>query len=237
MAAGAGESDGIATLHGRYSEPEFITVEGGRYHEYMEQSTRTPALPPLPPAPGGQTHPSVELANSAVVVPGAEPVDSLATPAEATRWLAEHDLAPAGVELQQYCSALLMDLRHHVRGLFGAVVDGTEPPAVALRAVNDALVRTPTAALLGWDPQAGWQRVAPHPTTQIVEHALASLAVDVAELVTGPEADRLAACEAAPCNRFFVRTHARRRWCSTRCGDRVRAARAYARRSGAPTPA
>ncbi|MDN5704722.1 MAG: hypothetical protein L0K41_03970 [Yaniella sp.] len=27
-----------------------------------------------------------------------------------------------------------------------------------------------------------------------------------------------------------MRTHARRRWCSTRCGDRVRAARAYARK-------
>ncbi|GAA1128715.1 CGNR zinc finger domain-containing protein [Citricoccus alkalitolerans] len=202
----------------------------------MEQSTRNAVLPPLPPAPGGEFHPSLELANSAVIVPGAEPVDLLATPAEATRWLVDHDLAPADVELQHYCSTLLMDLRQHVRGLFKAAVDRAEPPVASLRAVNDALLRTPTAALLGWDPQGGWQRVAPHPTTQIVEHALASLAVDVAELVTDSEADRLAACEAAPCNRFFVRTHARRRWCSTRCGDRVRAARAYARRSGAPTP-
>ncbi|MHC5560905.1 CGNR zinc finger domain-containing protein (plasmid) [Kocuria sp. U4B] len=27
-----------------------------------------------------------------------------------------------------------------------------------------------------------------------------------------------------------MRTHGRRQWCSTRCGDRVRAARAYARK-------
>ncbi|WP_404798560.1 CGNR zinc finger domain-containing protein [Streptomyces pristinaespiralis] len=31
-----------------------------------------------------------------------------------------------------------------------------------------------------------------------------------------------------------MRTHGRRHWCSTRCGDRARAARAYARRSRAP---
>ncbi|MFC4716815.1 CGNR zinc finger domain-containing protein [Glutamicibacter sp. BW77] len=28
----------------------------------------------------------------------------------------------------------------------------------------------------------------------------------------------------------FRGTHGRRQWCSTRCGDRVRAARAYARK-------
>ncbi|WP_309816129.1 CGNR zinc finger domain-containing protein [Pseudarthrobacter sulfonivorans] len=33
-------------------------------------------------------------------------------------------------------------------------------------------------------------------------------------------------CEAESCGRFFLRTHARRQWSSTRCGDRVRAARA-----------
>ncbi|GAB2883292.1 hypothetical protein GCM10022245_18400 [Streptomyces mayteni] len=43
-------------------------------------------------------------------------------------------------------------------------------------------------------------------------------------------ADLLAACGSAPCDRFLLRTHGRRHWCSTRCGDRARAARAYARR-------
>ncbi|MDN5936022.1 MAG: CGNR zinc finger domain-containing protein [Nitrosospira sp.] len=30
--------------------------------------------------------------------------------------------------------------------------------------------------------------------------------------------------------RFLLKTHGRRQWCSTRCGDRVRAARSYARK-------
>ena len=44
------------------------------------------------------------------------------------------------------------------------------------------------------------------------------------------QADPVAQCEATSCDRFLLRTHARRCWCSTRCGDRVRAARAYARK-------
>jgi predicted RNA-binding Zn ribbon-like protein len=33
--------------------------------------------------------------------------------------------------------------------------------------------------------------------------------------------------------RLLLRDHNRRRWCSTACGDRVRAARYYARHKGA----
>ncbi|MFI6014956.1 CGNR zinc finger domain-containing protein [Streptomyces sp. NPDC051243] len=43
-----------------------------------------------------------------------------------------------------------------------------------------------------------------------------------------PNASRRAA--PPPCNRYLFR-HGRRHWCSTRCGDRARAARAYARRT------
>lgn len=60
-----------------------------------------------------------------------------------------------------------------------------------------------------------------------VDHALATLAAD-ADLLTCPDADRR--LRPHPCNRYLLR-HGRRHWCSTRCGDRARAARAYARRS------
>ncbi|MFD5231251.1 CGNR zinc finger domain-containing protein [Streptomyces qaidamensis] len=39
----------------------------------------------------------------------------------------------------------------------------------------------------------------------------------------------MTACASPPCNRFLLK-RGRRRWCSTRCGDRARADRAYARR-------
>ncbi|TVT38825.1 hypothetical protein FNH05_24105, partial [Amycolatopsis rhizosphaerae] len=69
----------------------------------------------------------------------------------------------------------------------------------------------------------------PHPVTAIVDHALATLAADAADLLTSPDGDRLTACGSAPCNRYLLR-RGRRHWCSTRCGDRARAARAYTRR-------
>lgn len=64
----------------------------------------------------------------------------------------------------------------------------------------------------------------------VVNHALATLAAEAANLLAGPDADRFAACDPAPCDRFLARTHDRRQWCSTRCRDRVRATRGRTRR-------
>lgn len=174
---------------------------------------------------------SLELANSAVQVPTRGVVELLDTPAAATRWLVERGLAPEGAELQAYCAGLLTDLRGQVRTLFDAAVRATPPPEQALAEVNRALTLTPTAQLLGWNPAEGFHRVASHPTTRLVEHALVTIAADAVSLVTGSEATQLATCGAEPCNRYMLRTHARRHWCSKRCGDRVRAARSYARRT------
>ncbi|MFC8522304.1 CGNR zinc finger domain-containing protein [Pseudarthrobacter sp. NPDC057230] len=37
-------------------------------------------------------------------------------------------------------------------------------------------------------------------------------------------------CASNPCDRFLLRTHSRRQWCSERCGARQRASRAYVRK-------
>jgi predicted RNA-binding Zn ribbon-like protein len=42
----------------------------------------------------------------------------------------------------------------------------------------------------------------------------------------------LRVCPAPGCGLFFVQHHQRRRWCSTECGNRVRAARYYRRHRG-----
>jgi predicted RNA-binding Zn ribbon-like protein len=111
-------------------------------------------------------------------------------------------------------------------------VDGATPPEESLRAVNEALAAVPTAPLLAWDGAQGLRRIQAHPPDQAVNHGLATLAADAAGPLTGPDAGILAACGSAPCDRFLLRTHGRRHWCSTRCGDRARAACAYARRNG-----
>ncbi|MDT0611036.1 ABATE domain-containing protein [Streptomyces lancefieldiae] len=187
----------------------------------------------LPPAPGSERYRCLDFADTAAALPAGQSYDLLAAPESAMRWLAARDLTTPGVQLYEVCAQRMRTLRAHVRALFAARVDNAVPPEASLRAVNEALTAVPTAPLLAWDGAQGLRRVQAHPTDQAVNHALATLAADAADLLTGPDAGLLAACGSAPCDRFLLRTHGRRHWCSTRCGDRARAARAYARRSGA----
>ncbi|MER6559584.1 ABATE domain-containing protein [Streptomyces sp. NPDC001027] len=186
--------------------------------------------PAAPPAPGEEQYPALALVNSTVALTGGRFADRLGTPAGADRWLAEHGLAPADAGLQESCSGRLRSLREQVRALLAARVAALPAPPAALSAVNDALTRAPAAPLLRWDEDGGFSRATPHPTDRILDHALAALAADAADLLTGADAARLTACGSAPCTRYLLR-HGRRHWCSTRCGDRARAARAYARRT------
>ncbi|MFF5788444.1 ABATE domain-containing protein [Streptomyces sp. NPDC012693] len=187
----------------------------------------------LPPAPGADRYRSLDFADTAATLPAGQSYDLLAAPESAMRWLAAHDLTAPDVQLYEMCAQRMRTLRGHIRALFAARVNTTTPPEESLHAVNKALTAVPTAPLLAWDGAQGLRRVQAHPTDQAVNHALATLAADAADLLTSPDADILAACGSAPCDRFLLRTHGRRHWCSTRCGDRVRAARAYARRNGA----
>ncbi|MFC6063076.1 CGNR zinc finger domain-containing protein [Streptomyces ochraceiscleroticus] len=186
--------------------------------------------PALPPAQGEEEHLSLALANSAIAMPGGHTVDRLGTPAQTNHWLTQRGLAPVDAGMLDMCAAQLRSLREQIRSLFAARAAGLPALPAAVAAINDAMTRVPTAPLLQWDDKNGPYRATPHPTTAIVDHALATLAADAADLLTGPDAERLTACGSPPCNRYLLR-HGRRHWCSTRCGDRARAARAYARRT------
>ncbi|MFE6779073.1 CGNR zinc finger domain-containing protein [Streptomyces sp. NPDC057702] len=187
------------------------------------------ALAP-PSAPGAEQYPSLDFANSAIALPGGHFLDLIGTPATAGQWLTERGLAPDDPGLQEMCAAQLRTLREQIRALIASKLGGHPAPVSALHAINEALTRAPAATLLYWDADRGLHRAGAHPTTQVVEHALATLAADAADLLTGAAAERLTACGSPPCTRYLLR-HGRRHWCSTRCGDRARAARAYARRT------
>jgi predicted RNA-binding Zn ribbon-like protein len=186
----------------------------------------------LPAAPGAEDYVALDFVNSAIALPGGNFVDCLGTPEATNRWLTEHGLAPADAGVQEMCTAQLRSLREHLRSLFAARVARLPALPAALSAVNDALGKAPSASLLYWDEKSGPYRSAPCPTNEILDRALAVLAADAADLLTGPDADRLTGCGSTPCNRYLLR-HGRRHWCSVRCGDRARAARAYARRARA----
>ena len=181
-------------------------------------------------APGAEEHPSLALVNSANELPGGKRYDELDGPDDATTWLRAHDLIASDTELHEHCRGRLAALRSDLRDLFTAHTTGGVPTTAAVQALNRALTCAPGALLLQFDPESGFTRRASHPVTQVVEHVMAVIADDAASLLSGDQASVLASCEADGCQRFFLRTHARRQWCSTRCGDRVRAARAYARK-------
>ncbi|MFK4085508.1 CGNR zinc finger domain-containing protein [Kribbella sp. NPDC020789] len=185
---------------------------------------------PLPQAPGADEHLALDFVGTAIALPGNQYVDLLGSPEETGRWLADRKLADQGTKVEEMCASQLRALREHLRSLFAARVDGLPALPAAVSAVNDALTRVPTAALLRWDARSGPYREAVCPPNLTLDRALATIAASAADLLTSPAADALALCSSPPCNRYFLR-QGRRQWCSTRCGDRVRAARAYARRS------
>ncbi|MEU1545765.1 ABATE domain-containing protein [Nocardia sp. NPDC005745] len=196
----------------------------------MEEDVREISTggPALPSAPGAEQYLALDFADSAYALPGGHFIDLLGTPASTNRWLAERGLAPADAGVQEMCATQLRVLREHIRALFAARVARRPALPAALAAVNDALSRTPTAPLLKWDETNGPYRAAVCPPDEILDRALATLAADAADLLTSSDAEFLTTCDSTPCNRYLIR-HGRRHWCSTRCGDRARAARAYAR--------
>lgn len=185
---------------------------------------------PLPPSPGTREHCSIDLVNSERQLPGAKAHDALTTPEETTAWLIARGLVGEGASLQSYCQSRLVGLRSDLREAFAAHITGSPVDARVLDGINSALVAAPNTSLLHHATGEGFFRSLEHPATRLIEHAMSVIADDAASLLVGDEAHLLAQCEADTCSRFLLKTHGRRQWCSVRCGDRVRAARSYARK-------
>lgn len=181
-------------------------------------------------APGAAEHLCLALVNS-VSTSRSGVRDDLETPEGAKAWLRARDLVSPDIEIYEYCQKRIISLREDLRELLTAHTDGDTPSPEAVEGLNRALTSAPGAQLLRFDPATGFSRSTDHPVTRAVEYAMALIAEDAAALLTGNEAPMLASCGAEGCLWFYLRTHARRQWCSTRCGDRVRAARSYARRN------
>jgi predicted RNA-binding Zn ribbon-like protein len=198
--------------------------------------------------PGERDHPSLALVNSRHNS-RTGPVDHLAGPEDLGEWLAWRSLvaregAPGNAERAASPGraagtpsaatptdadlAAAHALRDAVRELLMAAIEGRAPAASAVAAVNDASALAPAADQLRWDDEGPVRRRSAPGATD-VQRALAALAEDAIGLVCGERRGDLIACEAPGCVRLLLKDHPRRHWCSTRCGDRVRAARHYRR--------
>lgn len=158
-----------------------------------------------------------------------QPADLLADPARAAGWLAERGLLPRGTAVSGPDTARLVALRESVRGLFAARAGQRVPAVDDVASLNAALAAAPVVPELTWDeagPHRGEHALAADGPFTV---AIARLARDALRVLTDPAGPEPAPCGAHGCVRWFLRTHAARQWCSDRCGDRVRAARHYAR--------
>jgi predicted RNA-binding Zn ribbon-like protein len=178
-------------------------------------------------APGEAARPALALVNSRRN-DGDGPVDDLATPAGLSAWLEERGLAPS-TPVDDAALGAVRELRGAVRELLDARIAGRAPDQAAVETVNTAAAAAPTARRLTWT-DAGTPREERNCLgAEGVALARALLATDAIDLVTGSAHADLLACAAPGCLRLLLRDHPRRRWCSTRCGDRVRASRYYHR--------
>jgi predicted RNA-binding Zn ribbon-like protein len=151
-------------------------------------------------------------------------IERLAAPRDLSRWIAE-----AGIAAAPRASRQLLDdareLREAIRRLLGCARGDGRPSASDLRLVNE-WARSPVAA-----PQIGRDfarvSVGPDPVTG----ALAHIARESVEFVTGPELARVRTC--AGCTLLFIDRSrpGTRRWCSMeRCGNRNKTAHYRQRR-------
>jgi predicted RNA-binding Zn ribbon-like protein len=168
--------------------------------------------------------------------------DDLTTPAALHDWLVAIDhryAADAIGEPRPHDLAEAKLLRDSLRRLAAFCADDPRPAAQspvdsvddALAVVNRAVTHLPHAQLVIWDGRLHRGRTAPTSPTRV---AMAGLARDSIDMLTGRGASKLRACQAPGCVLYFVRSNPRREWCSEICGNRARAARHYRRiRAGA----
>ncbi|NEB82528.1 hypothetical protein G3I40_46065 [Streptomyces sp. SID14478] len=180
------------------------------------------------PVPGQDEYVSLTLVNTRFTLSHG-PVDLLEDAESAHLWLVRHELLPDRATLTGRQASRLLALRACLRTLFEARESGTPPPGESLDVFNSALAAAPSTPRLAW-PADGPHRADEPDAGNPAAAALFLLAQDAADLLTGAEAALLAECAAQGCDRWFLRAHAARRWCTTKCGNRVRAARHYAAR-------
>ncbi|MEU6355843.1 ABATE domain-containing protein [Streptomyces sp. NPDC047072] len=182
------------------------------------------------PVPGEDQYVSLALVNTRYTLSHGA-VDLLDDTESAHLWLVRHELLPDRVPLNGRQFGRLLGLREAARALFTAYDRGGAPSADDLAILNSALAAAPSTPRLAWTAEGPHRADEPDGANPAAA-ALSLLAEDATDLLTGPEAAQLTECAAQGCARWFLRSHGARRWCTTKCGNRVRAARAYAAKRG-----
>ncbi|GAA2206754.1 CGNR zinc finger domain-containing protein [Nonomuraea monospora] len=176
--------------------------------------------------------PPIELGNTSYAARG-RPKEGLQNAEHLAAWL--RDMRPrlavplTDADLREVTDGDLRaarELRDVIRALAASAVDGRDPDAATVAALNRHAGQAPRWRELRTDPEP---HVTVRTTGRPVEAAIAALAEEAVELFAGPLRRELRACPGPGCVLYFVRDTSRREWCSAGCGNRARAARHYAK--------
>ncbi|MEU5612344.1 CGNR zinc finger domain-containing protein [Streptomyces sparsogenes] len=177
--------------------------------------------------------------------------DDLAAPDGLTAWVRERaEPLRDALDAQDFTAdeaALdaVRALRAAVRALFARAVRPGPPSSadahrllpedLAVERLNAAAARAPGAPRLEW-PEGGAPQVraARPPGSTDTDRLVAALARDAIAFLAGPDRERLRACPAPRCVRYFVKDHPRQEWCKPSCGNRARVARHHRRHRARP---
>ncbi|MFS0694110.1 CGNR zinc finger domain-containing protein [Streptomyces nitrosporeus] len=210
-----------------------------------EQTDRQRGRSPMDELPLTGEPLALELVNTTYIRGGVRGhlVDALTTPEDLRNWLVSHREALPAEAVERIGAAApagpdhlegFLELRGALRSLASALTADRPPDPADLAVVNRTAERGARWRELrpaGRGTGGGALRVVdrcPEPDPFLV--ALGATAGAAVELLGGPDAGKLRACEAPGCILYFVRSHARRAWCTVGCGNRVRVSR-HSRRS------
>ncbi|MQY30560.1 CGNR zinc finger domain-containing protein [Nocardia aurantia] len=147
---------------------------------------------------------------------GADPIERIADPRRLATWLEHSGLRPLAEPTDADVRAA-RELRETLRPVALAVAGGTPPEPESVAALQ---------CYLGTEPEpmqliAADRLLRSAPATTSV--ALARIARQAVDHLTGPERDDLAVCPECDCRAVFVNAGGRRRWCpSPACASRGR---------------
>jgi predicted RNA-binding Zn ribbon-like protein len=159
------------------------------------------------------------------------PRETLRTPADLAEWFAASAVTGGRIEVTETDLAAALRLRAAIDTATGAALAGRPVAAGDIETLNAVAAAVSLVPRLALDPEGR-----PYARTDAsAEAALARIAADAIDLLTGGELARLRICAADDCGaRFVDRSPGRnRQWCSMRrCGNRSKARRHYTRRRG-----
>ncbi|MEU6660115.1 CGNR zinc finger domain-containing protein [Streptomyces sp. NPDC046821] len=130
------------------------------------------------------------------------------------------------------------ELRAAVRALFAHAVRPAAPSSAdahRLLSVDEAVLRVNAAAALALAvPVLAWDEGADPVVRQEAQGSaldliIAALARAAVGFLASDDRERLRACHAPRCVRYFLKEHPRQEWCKPSCGNRARVARHHER--------